>query len=463
MTPLQRFLAGLLACALGLPSLALGAGWRPGAALLDLLPPDPVPGTPLLPTGNNAPGITASALAEALRDHPRHGRDIAVTAVVGPPDGTRVVVLVPQFHRSPVLPVLWSSLGEAVAGVQENVALITAELVTHHGFRCVGTEGSWADRLTRPEELEDLARGAGELSAQADELGRLMGTTDTPTHEAARDVVRVLRPYLTRQLLTLDGVGVALARRAELDVWRLGLEDAALNRRALALLSQMRPLEESMARLEPATQDAGEDEMGRIWREEFPAFDRDVRQPLDAALATLDQARKRALRDKVDLEADAVGRFVRLARVLLDNTLRPQEVASYRDYYAEVAARPADAAPATPRALTAAQRRQKAQLESRLARLRARYEDVASRQREGVAVRRVLARMDALGTQRCVLVMGANHQDALVAQLQKQGRGKVSVVVVQPWVEEDASGPGNNAAPDVEPGSPAGNPSANEE
>lgn len=371
---------------------------------------------------------------EALRNHRQHGRDLEVTRVAGPADATRVVVLVPQFHRSPLLPVLWSSLGEAIAGVQENIATVVEDAVSRHGVRCVGTEGSWSDHLPRSVELEELAQQVSDLKARADGVGRALGTLNPEAHEAARTVLRVLDPYVRRQLLTLDGVGVALAHRSTLGVARFGVEEQALNQKALALLARMRPLQEQLALLEPATQDAAEDEMGSIWRTEYAAFHDGVAQPLADALAVLDRARKSAMREGVELDADVTGQFVRSARLLVDGLLRPDEVAQYATYYARVTAEP-EAEQRAPHVLSAGQRKKKARLESQLETLERQYNDVASRRREQAAVRRVLARLPREPGSACLLVMGANHEDALVQQLEKQGGGTVGVVVVQPWVE----------------------------
>ena len=431
----MRRMAAVCATAL----LPLGALWAagtrpavgaPSGALQRMLPEDPVAsGAPA------APAHTAGELAERLRDHPRHGTDLEIRRVENPA-ATRVVVVIPQFHRSPLLPLLWSSLGAAVAGIQENIDLIVSTLVQQHRMRCVGTEGSWSDHIGRSQELEDLARQAEELAALRDEVGQRMGPLEPEVHQAAQDAVRLLQPYLQRQLFTLDGVGLALARRSKAGVLRFGLEEASLNQRALKLLATMRPLEEDLARLEPEGQPDLEDAMGTMWLDEYPTFERTVGAPLMNALATVDAARRRSLSQHVELEADVLGRFGRLANHITQTLLRPDDVASYHQYYLDVR-KPAATPQAAPKPLLPPQLRKVDALRSRLARLQAEYEQVSGIGRERAAVKRVLRRMDSGHLSQCVLVMGANHEEGLVKELLQRTGGRMGVVVVQPWAGDE--------------------------
>ena len=91
---------------------------------------------------------------------------------------------------------------------------------------------------------------------------------------------------------------------------RFGLEEQALNTRALDLLARMRALEEQLARLEPEGQADVEDAMAQTWRDEYPAFDRDVVTPLLEGLAALDTARLAAVRDGVEADAAVLGRVL---------------------------------------------------------------------------------------------------------------------------------------------------------
>ncbi len=371
---------------------------------------------------------------KALKEDPLHGQAFKVVETHGPLLARAVVVVVPQFHRSPLLPLLWNSIGEAIAGVQENVDIVTTRLVVAHGLRCVGTEGSWAEVIVRSEEQLQLASAVAELQRSAAAIRTLDATLGT----RASGVVDVMLPYLRRQALTLDGVGSALWRLGRPDVKRFGLEEQALNTRALDLLARMRALEEQLARLEPEGQADVEDAMAQTWRDEYPAFDRDVVTPLLEGLAALDTARLAAVRDGVEADAAVLGRFVKLARTLRDEVLRVEDVTAYDAYYRDVGRAVTPEKPRKPP--TRAQRAQAQKLKKRLVPLQATYERVAGPDREAAAVRRVLQHLGT-GSGLCLLVMGANHQQGVVDQLRKPANSHVGVVVVEPYAVEEAPPP----------------------
>jgi len=363
-----------------------------------------------------------------------HNQAFKVVETHGPLHARAVVVVVPQFHRSPLLPLLWNSIGEAIAGVQENVDIVTTRLVVAHGLRCVGTEGSWADVIVRSEEQLQLASAVAELQRSAAAIRRL----DATLGDRASGVVDVMLPYLRRQALTLDGVGSALWRLGRPDVKRFGLEEQALNTRALDLLARMRALEEQLARLEPEGQADVEDAMAQTWRDEYPTFERDVVTPLLEGLAALDAARLAAVRDGVEADAAVLARFVKLARTLRDEVLRVADVTAYDAYYRDVGRAVTPEKPRKPP--TRAQRALAQKLRKRLVPLQATYERVAGPDREAAAVRRVLTHLGG-GSGVCLLVMGANHQQGVVDQLRKPANSNVGVVVVEPYAVEEPPPP----------------------
>jgi hypothetical protein len=386
------------------------------------------------------PAPTAAQHAQALRQDPEHGTSFTVLSTHGPDDATRVLFLVPQFHRSPVVPLLWSSLGEAVAGIQENVDMVVTRLVLAHGVRCVGTEGSWADRLDRSDELDQVAGWAADLRAALEGARKVLTGDEATLAARLPDAADLLEPYLKRHALTLDGVGSALWRLRGHGVSRFGTEDERLNRRSMSLLQRMRPLEEELALLEPEEQSAGEDALGGIFLSEYGKFRDDVALPLQETLAQLDRARLDRMREGDTQEAAALARWGALAKRVVEEVLRLDEVERTHAYYAEVAERarqPAVSAESKPaKRLTRAQRQRLREVKTRLSLLQGEYERVAGQEREKAAVKRVLGRLGAGPVATCVLVMGASHEAGLVRQVVAQGKGGVAVVVVQPYAED---------------------------
>ncbi|MEW5850536.1 MAG: hypothetical protein AB2A00_17250 [Myxococcota bacterium] len=389
---------------------------------------------------DNAPQArpTLEGHVAALQADPDHDNAFFVEEVHGPATAERVVFLVPQFHRSPVLPITWSSLGEVISQVQGNIDFLVTRLVRAHGVRCVGTEGSVMERMLGNPELEQMGAWLTDLRALRETAVTTVAREQPAVAPALDTLLRLLTPYLRRQALMLDGVGLALARLEVQDatpegLTRFGLEDAALNARSLELLSRMRPLEEELALLTTPVEEDGEDALGRMWLEEYPAFHTDVVTPVRAALATLDGVRKLSLREGDEVTAQALGRAAGLARRITDELLRTEEVEGYHRYYQELAARRAEGRgpQKKPRTLKRSEQKRKARLEKELAALNARYEKTAGVEREAAAVSRTLQRVGAGGA--CVMVMGANHREGLVRELTRQGGAQLGVVVVAPY------------------------------
>ena len=386
-----------------------------------------------------APPVTLAQHEAALRADKSHTNAFTVQSVVGPPTATRVLFVVPQFHRSPLLPITWSSLGEAIAGVQSNIDFTLTRLVRAHGVRCVGTEGTWLDTMARSTELDQVAGWLWDLERTRGHAASLLPGDDGGGADAEMAKVQTLiTPYIQRHAQMLDGAGMALARlqltaeTASLSVLRFGLEDEKLNTRSLTLLHTMRPLEEELSLLQPDGEDDAEDALAAIWRDEWPRFKAEVGTPLQAAMKSLQARRTLLLRDGDDVEAAALGRFTTLAGGVVEEVLRLDSALAYEEYYSTLRTR--KAVPRTAlKAPSAQQKRRIRELQTRLKPLQAEYERVASTQREHAAVRRTLERLGATAVGRCALVMGANHVDGLVAAARKQGGDGVGILVVSPY------------------------------
>lgn len=448
--------AWLLLCMPALADEARGLGPEP--FLPDLAPLRP---KPPWPGGSPLPAFgTAEDHAQALRQDPLHEDRFVVEGVLGDPASPRVVFLIPQFHRNPLMPIGWTSLGKAIVEVQTNIDALTSRLLGAHGLRCLGTEGSWLMDIGYAAELRQAAQWHHDLEQAKARAKRALGRDLGPVEADIDAVFTLLEEELRQHVALLDGVGLALSRLPEgHKARRFGIEDPGLNQQALHLLAELRRIDEALAELDPATQSDVADAMGRMWLEEVEPYEAHVLAPLEGALARLDGARVklRAL-DALDA-AEGLGRFVAFAKHITGAVVQPEAVRSYTSYYRKVAASPeAPVIQAPPPTLTAKARREKAALERARAPLQARYEEVSITARERVAADKVLARLGEAGT--CALVMGAAHKEGLQRALLERARGRVGVVVVTPYDfgdarDEDAGGGTGEGAAAQDAGPPA--------
>lgn len=406
-------------------------------------------------TANATASLPHSARAHltALKQDPRHGSRWVVASAKGALDGAGTVIVVPQFHRSPVAPIVWSSLGQAIADVQDNIDALMSQLITHHGLRCVGTEGSWARRIERTDELDLVAGWGLELTARGDAVVAQLGDSDPDLAPAVRTLDHKLAPYLTRCLRMLDGVGMTQARLRALPsplnppLLRFGLEDKQLNQRAVQLAARSNEVYLRLAELLPEQQSAGQDAVGAMWIAEYPGFVSNTAQHLVQALDTLARARRDLHQDQAVDDARLLARYAGLAQEVTTRVLQLDAVAErYQHELAVIRRERAASAVPGERHLSRAEQRELKRLRTKADALDAQYEEITGRQREHQAVARTLAELRRAPNQICALVMGASHGEALVEELLRASAQGVGVLLVQPFppddeTEEAAGGP----------------------
>jgi hypothetical protein len=408
--------------------------------LAEALPPAPPPPLGALleeaPWAPEAPPLPAFATAAehraALVADPQHHERFWVSELVGEPTSRRVVFLIPQFHRSPLAPLGWTSLGGAIREVQGNIDALVTRLALAHGVRCVGTEGSWLTHIKVPDELAQPAHWAAELERRRPAAAAALVLEGAARRPALDQVHRLLTRALKDRVALYDGAGAALFRlEGEAKVQRFGLEDEALNKRALALLGELQRIDAELAELDPGGPSAVQTAMGRMWLDEVNAYEDEVLGPLEAALQSLDEERLRLLALGVEGAAEDLGRFTALAKHVTKAVLRPDEVRGWTRHYRRVARASDEPPPPPPLPPTPRARKRKAELDEKRAPLLQRYEAVSSEERERLAAAKVLARTGPGGT--CALIMGAAHKDTLKARLLELGGEGLAVLVVAPY------------------------------
>jgi hypothetical protein len=325
----------------------------------------------------------------------------------------------------------------------------------------VGTEGSAAERIPESFELRRLAFWREDLRF-AEEAARVAlkgeGRDRTDELVALRGVVETA---LKERAAVLDGVGAAQARLAAmtedpplrgapLELDRFGVEDAALNLRAVALAKERDALMRQLGELEVSTVGEVQTAIGQMWVDEYPLYRDAVVTPLLDGLAFLEEERRALMRAGADEPARDLARYLALVRRIADDTVQPDEVEASYAYYRGVTERLKDGGALdegpSRGPLSAAERKKKKKLERAEGRLMARYQKVTHDERNRVAALRVLERVNRPEHGVCALVFGQGHQagitEALLRVGARTGLGPVGVVIVEPYDLDPPEGEG---------------------
>lgn len=432
-------------------ALALSALVAAGAASAQLAGLPPAQEAPVLPLLGDAPSVaaedapvvlSAAERAARLKAHPLHGERFFVEGVVGDAAATKVVLLIPQFHRSSTSPLAWSSVGRAIADVQANIETTLTVLARTQGVLCVGTEGSAAEHIPESFELKRLAFWREDLRFAEDAAAKALRGEERDRADDLEALRIVLESALQERASVLDGVGAAQARlHGEVAFDRFGVEDAELNARAVALVRARDALDRQLGELEVSTLSDVQSALGQMWVAEYPLYREATVAPLLAGLDDLEDERRSLMRAGADDPARELARYLSLVRRIAADAIQPDEVEATYAYYRGVADRLADggAGESGPSRgpLSKSERRQKKKLEKDRAKLMARYRKIAHDERNRVAALRVLERVNRPEHEACALVFGQGHQESITKALvdlgKKTGLGPVGVVVVSPY------------------------------
>lgn len=395
------------------------------------------------------PAFTSAAVhAEALRRDPLHHDRFVVEKILGDPQSSRVVFLIPQYHRNPLMPLGWTSLGAAIIEVQTNIDALVTRLVEAHGLRCVGTEGSWLARIELPFELKQAARWYHDLETERARTAQMFQREKWEGEDHVARIFQVLEEELKRYVALLDGVGVAMSRfPAYVQVHRFGVEDAALNTEALSLLRELRMIDEELANLDPHTQSAVADAMGQMWLAEIDDYRTQTLLPFAEAIGALDATRVRLRQMDASDAAETLGRYVSFAKHIAATVIQPDAIDSTTAYYERVAHGPKEVPAPNKRPIPPAARRRVKRLEARRAPLQKRYEEVTIAARDEAAAKRILRAVGSAGA--CGLVMGAAHQAGIESALLEASRGQIAIVVVTPYDFSDVAPQDAGPPPDA--------------
>ncbi len=409
-------------------------------------PPPTVSVLSILPQGEwKAPGAPLNREATAqmhvahLKQDPFYGRSFEVSRIDGDPDAQQVIFLLPQYHRSPSFPVAWTSLGSAIAGVQENIAVTIERLNRMHGLACIGTEGNIEAHLPKSFELEQRAWWLHDLAVAQTEVHSVLGAEVALVEDDMDVLTLVLHNAVKEQAALLDGVGTAQARLpADRTLYRFGLEDLALNRSAQELARQLEGVNQELAQLEPATQSAVADALGEMWLMEISLYEESTIRPMRDSLSALNDMQMLLRQDGDGILASSIGRYAALAKRIASVAIRAAEIDAMTAHYRQVheASRPVDAGQqyiVEEKPLSKTEIRKKKRLEKRRDRLSEDYKNITYFEREQRAVKKVFENWKKTDNKMCAIVMGAGHEvglrQAVLDRFQKEKDAQALITI----------------------------------
>jgi len=376
--------------------------------------------------------VDTGARADDLRASPLLGDRFFLGDVVGR-ERTKTVYVVPQYHRSPTSPLMFTSIGAAVRDVQSRIEGLVLSLSARHGLACIGTEGDSAESLPRSFELDRLAWQLRDLRVAAKEA-RVVFPDDAEAQDALATLLVVIENAARDHARILDGVGLAQARLGSTALARFGVEDPGLLARALEIARRQDTLYEERERIAPEQMSTSADAVRDIVRDEFPLYDDSTLAPLAEATATLEARRAALLREGAPELATLITRVLARTTRLADEAIRPDAVRALYAHYTSLD----EGTPRTPgpvvRKPDAKTRARLRAIDAQLAALEQEHARITRDDRERHAANKVRAALATHAT--CALVMGAHHEKGLLRAL-ADGEDPPGVIVVRPFADED--------------------------
>ena len=388
-----------------------------------------------------------------LKSHPLHESAFFVKETVGNLDSKNVVFYVPQFHRNQVMPIVWTSLGDAIIDIQRNIDALLTQLINKHHTRCIGTEGSWQKRIDLPFELQQVANWSRDLKRNRQALSQFE-KNDKGLHAELLKVEQALQRELKRFANIADGVGMAQSRvdpKKQKALTRFGVEKKELNQEGLRLLAELKVINDTLGRLAPEDRSVVADIMQEMWLLEIDDYEKEVLAPLRQGLKSLDQKRVYYRQQNAEAALEKMRRFLALAKHVSESVVKLSAVDAHTDYYREVQdlldrgvnehpADDAESSGAKPFALSAAQQKEKARLLKERETLQARYQKITIEQRDAYAADATYRALNQ--NQTCALVFGMAHKEGIIdafEQLSKKD-DDFALVVVEPYDYKAISG-----------------------
>jgi len=334
---------------------------------------------------------------EQLKSHPLHEKAFFVKERVGNLESKNVIFYVPQFHRNQVMPIVWTSLGDAIIDIQRNIDALLSQLIENHHTRCIATEGSWQKNIEMPFELQQVANWSRDLRRSKDALVAFE-KDDTNLHLQLENVENALQRELKRFANIADGVGMAQSRAsavAQKRLRRFGVEKKELNQEGLRLLAELKVINDSLGRLAPEDRSVVADIMQEMWLLEIDDYEKEVLAPLRQGLKALDQKRVSYRQQNAEAALEKMRRFLALAKHVSESVVKLSAVDAHTDYYREIESLlkrgvhehpPNENKEGTkPFVLTEAQQKERARLLKAREALQARYQEITIEKRDAYA------------------------------------------------------------------------------
>jgi len=344
------------------------------------------------------------------------------------PSTTKLIILVPQYHRSEDYPINWSSIGKKVAQVQNNIEDLILHLYYNYGISCWGVEGRSANTIRESPVLNMGLSAVRTLAIRFQNLHQEFKEENSLVLEESEKILALLSPFIVQHIQAADGVAMALIRIGsegnspgainQLQRLWYGIENKALNERAVQLLKDIRQTQKEILSSQTVPTDPtsieGQDFLRNIWFKEFPPFNKKVIKPISKKLKILQEI-LRQIRDGPEKKYRTLRHFIRNIQGVYALALSPRQIISEFDYYSNLDSPP----PSTNNTGIPLSSTNKKSLKTKLSELYEEYADITFTKREKRAIGTTLKKVDKAKNSTCVLVMGANHQSGLIEQLTK--------------------------------------------
>lgn len=393
------------------------------------------------------------------------GAAIRDVALYGDPQSHKIIFIVPQVHNSPTIPLVWSSLGDDIAFVQNNIGIITSTLFNEmHLYQkpCLGIEGLSDNAVLQMPIRYDADILQHDLVTQSRILLKTL-RYEYPRDEARwnlleqelSNIQKIGAALVDKRLQMTDGSGISVAAYREkysqytskddkkIDTEVLtyfGIENQQLLDETLRTWQAYSDLQQQIQQQQESSLSASDIAFSLLWEKEYPHYEQSVVLPWRDFLQSLAQIRQQSRRDGADDAETSTAKMISVLRAIDKYALQIDDVMAWQKHW-QTLAHPQPAAPSkTSEPKNPPPNEQKSTAPSTAA------EDAKKRQelldkltwlggtaREEAAVSRVLEKMPALGS--CILLMGQEHETGLVAaigRLNVQKNNKIAAIVVSP-------------------------------
>lgn len=399
------------------------------------------------------------------------GAAIRDVALYGDPQSHKIIFIVPQVHNSPTMPLVWSSLGDDIAFVQNNIGIITSTLFDEmHLYQkpCLGVEGLSDNAVLQMPIRYDADILQHDLVTQSRILLKTL-RYEYPRDEARwylleqelSKIQKIGAALVDKRLQMTDGSGISVAAYREkysqykskddkkIDTEILtyfGIENQQLLDETLRTWQAYSDLQQNIQQQQESHLSASDVAFSLLWEKEYPDYEKSVVLPWRHFLQSLTQIRQQSSLDGADDAEKSTAKMISVLRAIDKYALQIDDVMAWQKHWQTLANLPPavdktsqNKNPQPSDQKSAAQPTTKKDAQEAAARAKKLQELLdkltwlGGTAREEAAIARVLDKMPAVGS--CIVLMGQEHETGLVAAIERinvQKNNTIAAIVVSP-------------------------------